>query len=101
MGRMNKVGKTATKIRTEAGVTFVRYHATDVVAFTADRITLNSGGWRTATTKARMNQTAQEFGLPFSVFQNKGEWFVTIGVKIVEFKDGMQFARRQVYPSKA
>ena len=100
MARNNKISKTATKIRVEAGKTFVRYHATDVVAFDADIITLNSGGWRTATTKSRMNQTANEYNLPFQVFQKKHNWFVTIGSETVEFTDGMTFARRQVYASK-
>ena len=101
MARMDKIGKTATKIRTEAGKTFVRYHATDVVAFDDLNVTLNSGGWSTRTTMARMNQTANQYNLPYRVFQRKFRWFVTIGSETVEFRDGMTFARRQVYASIA
>ena len=100
MARMDKIGKTATKIRVEGKTTFVRYHATDVVAFDEDTVTLNSGGWSTRTTMARMNQTANQYGLPFQVFQRKYRWFVTIGTETVDFRDGMTFARRQVYASK-
>ena len=101
MARMDKIGKTATKIRTEGEKTIVRYHATDVVAFDKDTITLNSGGWATRTTMARMNQAANQYDLPFQVFQRKYRWYVTIGTETVDFRDGMTFARRQVYPSVA
>ncbi len=100
MARSDKVGKTATKISTISGRTAVKYHATEVVVFDENTVTLNSGGWRTATTKSRMNQTANQFNLPFQVFQKKHNWFVTIGSETVEFRDGLTFARRQVYASK-
>jgi hypothetical protein len=43
-------------------------------------IRLNHGGWKTATTKMRMNQFSAEFcsGI-YSVSQEKGEWFVYYG----------------------
>ena len=61
MARCNQVGKHKTTIRTEAGVTTVRYHSTDVVQFDAGIIHLDTGGWKTVTTKARMNQAAEQF----------------------------------------
>jgi hypothetical protein len=54
----------------------VRYHQTDVVMFDADYVVLNSGGWRTATTKLRMNQASRQFNLGYTVTQYKREWFV-------------------------
>jgi hypothetical protein len=40
-------------------------------------VRLNHGGWKTATTKMRMNQFANEFcNGEFAVVQEKGEWFV-------------------------
>lgn len=100
MGRMEKIGKTATKIRTEGPLTAVRYHATDVVTFNETEITLNSGGWRTRTTMARMNQASNQYNLPFQVFQHKGEWFVKIAGRTVDYRDGMTFARNQVWVSR-
>jgi|SRR3989304_8627330 len=100
MGRMNTIGKTATKIRTVGPLTIVRYHETNVVAFNELEICLDSGGYRTRTTKARMNQAANQFNLPYEVFQHKGEWFVKIAGKTVDFRDGMTFARNQVYASR-
>ena len=37
---------------------------------------LNSGGWRTATTKKRMNQYAEMMGHEWRVKQVDGEWFI-------------------------
>lgn len=49
----------------------VRLHATDVVTLHPNRsYTLNSGGWRTVTTKARINHYA-----PGSVGSDRGQWF--------------------------
>jgi hypothetical protein len=43
------------------------------------RVTLNTGGWRTDTTKMRMNQFSAQFcGNAFRVYQDKGDWFVLV-----------------------
>ena len=76
MANMYKIGTTATTIRNEDGYTIVRYHNTDVVKFNQDEIVLNTGGWRTVTTKARMNQASNQYGLGFRVYQRDWEWFV-------------------------
>lgn len=70
----------ATNIRTEgepgSRLTVCRYHSTDVVSFNDHFVYLNTGGWRTKTTKVRMNQAACQFGLGFRVFQDGGEWYI-------------------------
>ena len=76
MPKMDKLGKTATSIRVENGKTFVRYHDTDVVTFDSKSIVLNTGGWRSFTTKARMNQASNQFDLGYSIYQCRGEWYV-------------------------
>lgn len=44
------------------------------------RVTLNTGGWRSNTTKTRMNQFAAQFcHHQYGVYQKKGDWFVAIG----------------------
>jgi len=90
---MNKIGSTATNIRTENGETAIRYHSTDVVKFTAKRIVLNSGGWHTNTTKNRMNQTARQFGLGFSVCQHDFSWYVSYKGEKIGFVDGLTLNR--------
>ena len=102
-------GKAATKVldlSDENGLrTAVRYHDTLVVEFTPDTITLNSGGWRTATTKKRMNEVADHYLLGFHVSQENFKWWVDIedpnGVwangswttKQFPFVDGISFTR--------
>jgi hypothetical protein len=50
----------------------VRYHRTDVVLIHRDgTYTLNSGGWQTATTKARINEYS-----PARLYQSKHEWYI-------------------------
>ena len=56
--------------------TGVQYHDTIVVEFTDDTIKLNSGGWRTATTKLRMNQVSDQYDLGFRVYQKYDSWWV-------------------------
>ena len=94
-------GKTATKVldlSDKMGLkTAVRYHDTNVVEFTPDTITLNSGGWLTATTKRRMNETASAYGLDFWVSQEDFKWWVFVGRGPnryhTPFSDGMTFKR--------
>ena len=63
-------------------------------------VTLNSGGYRTATTKRRINQVATAYGLPFRVYQDRGRWYVqgecrepgANGTTLFQtFSDGMTF----------
>ncbi len=90
MGQQTKIGKVATSVYTEDGSTHVIYHETKVVQFNADLIVLDSGGWRTATTKTRMNQVSQQFDLGYLVFQEDFEWFVRFEGKTLEFEDGIE-----------
>lgn len=51
----------------------VRLHRTDVVTYHADRrIVLNDGGWRTVTTKDRINTYS-----PVSVYQRSHVWYLS------------------------
>ena len=84
------------------GVAYIR---TRIVAWDGDTVTLNSDGWQTVTTKRKMNQAANQFGLRFCVYQKRGEWFVDIKNRAytldgdapywqglaIPFRDGMTF----------
>lgn len=60
-----------------AGCTDYIYHSTVVAKIFDDGVVfLNSGGYRSNTTKLAMNQALNERGLPYSVYQEKGKWFV-------------------------
>lgn len=76
-----KVGNNTYLYPRENGIA-VRLHNTDVVLIRSDgKFVLNSGGWRTPTTKDRINSFA-----PVRVWQQRGSWFLGNGV---EFYDGM------------
>lgn len=94
MSQFHKLGKIATSIRTEKSKTIVRYHSTDVVEFDSCFVSLNSGGWKTATTKARMNQASNQFGLNYQVYQKDLQWYACLpDGQIVAFRDGITFPR--------
>lgn len=86
------------------GRRYIRYHETDIVKYTfhgEKRIMiLNSGGWRTSTTKARMN----EFQDVTTIYQDKKTWYVDVPIYMsgmlkdreiipVPFQDGMAFSQ--------
>lgn len=76
MPRMDKLSNYATTIATnDAGDTVVAYHATAIVTFNADRITLNMGGRDTVPTRRKMAQAAAQFRLPFQVYRRNGQTF--------------------------
>jgi hypothetical protein len=82
MSRQDTIGTHKTAVYTDSdGSTCVQYHATVVAKRGAGggTVTLNSGGWRTVTTKARMNQALRTWNPDkhWGVFQRKGEWFVS------------------------
>ena len=98
MARTNKVGEHKTAIYQSDGYTCIRYHSTEVVRFNADEIVLDSGGWRTVTTKLRMNQASNMFHLGFCVSQRQHEWFVDYyaqGRLTFTFRDGMILERHK------
>lgn len=71
----------------------IRYHRTEVVRFYEDgRTMFDSGGWRTVTTKERMNYARR-----FSVWQTKGKWYVEHkhkGARTHVLTDGIMFTKR-------
>lgn len=66
----------ATSVVCTNGRITVVYHNTRVVDATPEHIILDTGGWKTTTTKLRMNQASTQFNLGYTVYQQKGQWFV-------------------------
>ena len=70
------------------------YHNTAVVTkFLDGTIKLNSGGWKSATTKLAMNQASNEWNMKFAVSQRKGEWFVRYNEIDYPFVDGITLGK--------
>lgn len=94
MADTHRIGKHATKVTKDGKTSTVRYHWTDVVTvdWEAKTVTLNHGGYTTATTKLRMNQASSEWGLGYQVYQKDFEWYVNVGGKTHNYYDGAEAA---------
>lgn len=76
-----------TRIFARADHLAVRLHNTDIIKFYPDgAVTLNTGGWKTVTTKDRINEFSG-----IRVWSDKGTWFAGMNGKSVPFADGMTF----------
>ena len=70
---------------------FLILYGAAIVTYKPDTIILDSGEWRTVTTKARMNEYTPEW---LSVWQRSGKWFVSISGVDCDYHD--QFTVRNV-----
>lgn len=97
MAQTRRLSKNNTKVFQGPYGLNVRFHDTIIIQKKLDgTIVLDSGGWRTVTTKTRINQFANEYcGGRFGVYQKKGEWYLTFPYlewrDDVPFEDGMEF----------
>lgn len=92
MAQQQQVGSVHTTVHTnEFGEIQCIYHKTKVASYNPSDgiIVLNTGGYFTATTKTRMNQFSNQYNLKFKVYAKRGDWFVSIGSKIVLFQNGV------------
>ena len=72
------VDYNTVEYRRENGDRVIRLHLTDIVTFRpGGKIVLNSGGWKTITTKTRMND---QIG-PWHIWQEKNEWYLARGYR--------------------
>lgn len=70
----------------------VMMYQTCIVAWNFSGVTLNSGSWRTATTKVAINRALAQIprAKGYAVVQKKGVWYVSKpDNSLVEFTDGM------------
>lgn len=65
-----------TTVKNRDGDLVVTLHKTDIVRVHGEFVTLNTGGWFTAVTKHRMNETLEALGIKRRVAQAKGKWYV-------------------------
>jgi len=87
-GRSTRKIGVATNALRDGTTLRVRYHSTAVIESDCTTITLRSGGWRTATTKKRINAFLPE---GYSVYQDNFEWFVRLPNGLaIDFEDGMK-----------
>jgi hypothetical protein len=64
----------------------VRLHKTDIITIRPDNsIMLNTGGWKTITTKERMNRFCD-----CRIYSDRGTWYVLAGGQRYPYQDGME-----------
>lgn len=86
-----KIANNTYLLRIDDGTIGVKLHKTIIIKFLASGVTiLNSGGWKTITTKSRMNDLIEGY----RIYQKKHEWFVhklgePWGVEDAKYFDGM------------
>jgi hypothetical protein len=84
--KIKRIANNTVRYERSNGDIVWRLHNTDVVTkHPDDTYTLNSGGWKTVTTKDRINTY-----FPGSVWSDKGLWYVGRGVNRSVFYDGMR-----------
>jgi hypothetical protein len=82
-GRRKIGNNTYATIQPDGSVT-IRLHSTDVVTiYPDDAVKVNSGGWRTSTTKDRINKYS-----PVGVYQRNHQWY---------FDDGTRFEDNTIF----
>lgn len=80
----------------------IRLHNTDILTFHQDgKIVVTSGGWKTVTTKARLNEYLEDYGIS----QEKGLWsWVKRGngwEAVAVFTDGDAIVDGELHPQNA
>lgn len=90
----NKIANNTYKTETAGGYT-IRLHNTDILTLENQVITLDSGGWRTVTTKDRLNKYLPS---PWSIKQRKGKWYLVDELHEIEheYRDGIKIRGHEV-----
>ena len=93
-----KLGKCWRKANTEVytndnNASLVYLHGNHIATVTDVFVTVFDGGWRTNTTKSRLNVIINEFcdALTDGVFQKDYQWFIKDNNEVVEFESGYVF----------
>ena len=83
--QIEKVAGNTYKITTDTGYK-IRFHETDIIEFKNDEILLNTGGWKSVTTKSRMNDYLPD---RYYVFQLDFNWYVKDkeGARDIDFEN--------------
>ena len=94
-----KAGKNWTNANTsvntdDAGLSTVYLHGNKIAEVGDDFVRVFDGGWRTNTTKSRLNAIINEFCCAYTdgIYQHKFEWFITDNKHIKQFVNGYTFA---------
>ena len=90
-----KIDRNTYLIKRDDETIVVRLHQTDIISFKKNgTIILDSGGWRTVTTKDRMNKFLPD---NYGIMQEKGIWYIKITneyKKDLIYSDGIKLSKK-------
>ena len=83
-----------TQVVTNDGLSTVYLHGNKIALVDDTSLTVFDGGWRSNTTKSRLNALINEFcnGVTDGVFQKNYQWFIMDNKEVKEFENGYTFA---------
>jgi hypothetical protein len=84
-----KSGNTEVTYSPERDASYVMLHGNHIATIGETFIELYNCGYKTMTTKSRLNAILSEHGCGERVFQKQGKWFVSTNSGTVEFTEGM------------
>ena len=82
--------KDNTEVVNIRGNAFVYLHGNHIATVSNDSMQIFDGGWRSNTTKSRLNALCYEFAYGCGVFQKKFEWFISSRAGTVDFDNGYE-----------
>ena len=74
---------------TNCSSVFLHGHNIATVDHSTNAVKVSSCGWRTVTTKSRLNAILSEVKYGCSVFQKQFDWYLSTNNQTVDFWDGM------------
>lgn len=94
--KCRKFGNTEIYSCNDTDAVLVHLHGNLIAKVTVDSVTLYSAGWRTVTTKSRLNAILSGLGLSYSINQVRGVWYVYdyMNVSRDTFYDGYTIERK-------
>jgi hypothetical protein len=98
------IARNTVLIKYEDGTQAIRYHLTDVYTDLGKFVTLTSGGYRTVTTKERINDNplnprGENYRRFIGLSQDKGIWYVYTFAGKFDYYDGITFNKRTGKPT--
>ncbi len=90
---MQAIKKGNTETRQQGSETIIRLYDTDIVQIAPDMVALNTGGHNTVTTKRRINEVLDHYGIDAYVFVRSKIWYVSRHGHEISFNNSVSFPR--------
>ena len=85
-----KNANTKVTYSLERNASYVYLHDNHIATVGETWVELYNCGYKTTTTKSRINAILVEHGFGERVYQKKGDWFVASKVRTIPFSEGMR-----------